>query len=380
MKNLYLFLFLLSCTFLHAQIVNIPDTNFKNALIDEGVDTNGDGEIQVSEAEAVLNLIVSFRGISSLEGIQSFVNLEELNCSSNQLSTLDLSLNLNLHKLTCIFNQLSNLNVTQNSNLKFLWCQDNQLSVLDVSQNLNLEKLLCAYNPLGSLDVTQNVNLLRLYCGKNQLTQLDVSQNLSLESLSFDDNLISSIDLTQNLSLEALTCRYNNLSNLDLSQNISLAHLECADNQLTGLNIKNGNNHNMLTMISTGNPNLICIQVDDENATHPECSEDLPTVGWCIDSWTSSSEDCRLGLIDLMGINFSLYPNPVENELILSSKNSVKDLSIRIINIEGKLLSSQNLEFEKQVSVDVSGLSSGIYFLNIEGEKGNTEIKKFVKE
>lgn len=66
MKNIYTFLFLLSCTFLNAQIVNIPDANFKNALIDEGVDTNNDGEIQVSEAEVVLNLNVSFKDILSM--------------------------------------------------------------------------------------------------------------------------------------------------------------------------------------------------------------------------------------------------------------------------------------------------------------------------
>ena len=78
MRQFYTLLFFLTCTFLNAQIVNIPDPNFKNALIDEGVDTNNDGEIQVSEAEAVLNLNVNDRNISSLEGIQSFINLEEL--------------------------------------------------------------------------------------------------------------------------------------------------------------------------------------------------------------------------------------------------------------------------------------------------------------
>ncbi|WP_372473503.1 hypothetical protein AB4865_11845 [Capnocytophaga sp. ARDL2] len=37
-----------------AQIVNIPDFAFKQRLLDHNpvIDTNGDGEIQVSEAEA----------------------------------------------------------------------------------------------------------------------------------------------------------------------------------------------------------------------------------------------------------------------------------------------------------------------------------------
>lgn len=379
MKQFYTFLFLLTCTFLNAQIVNIPDSNFKNALIDEGVDTNNDGEIQVSEAEAVLILNVSGRNISSLEGIQSFINLEELNCSSNQLIALDMSLNLNLQKLTCIFNHLSNLNVSQNINLSYLWCQDNELADLDVSQNLNLEILRCSYNPLASIDVAQNPNLLILDCGKNQLTVLDVTQNINLERLSFDDNLISSIDISQNLNLEVLTCWDNLLSQLDLSQHGLLAYLECANNQLTNLYINNGNNHNMLSMISTGNTELTCIQVDDENAIRPEC-QGFPLVGWCKDAWTSYSEYCSLGVTDLENFNFNLYPNPAKNKLFLTSKNTTGNLTIEIFNIAGKLLSTQNVVIEKQTGIDVSQLASGIYFLRIDYGKRKTAIKKFVKE
>src|SRR5690554_564552 len=139
-------------SFLHAQIVNIPDVNFKNALIEAGVDTNGDGEIQISEAEAVINLNVNGKDISSLEGIESFVNIEELKCSSNNLVTLDMSQNPNLQRLDCERNQLTALDVYQNTNLKILACYTNQLNNLDVSQNINLEILDCPRNHLNILD------------------------------------------------------------------------------------------------------------------------------------------------------------------------------------------------------------------------------------
>ncbi|TXD70631.1 T9SS type A sorting domain-containing protein [Aequorivita lipolytica] len=77
---------------------------------------------------------------------------------------------------------------------------------------------------------------------------------------------------------------------------------------------------------------------------------------------------------------FLLYPNPVKNNLFLSSDENIGNLNIKIFNIEGKLLSTQNTTFEKQVSIDVSSLVNGIYFLNIEDESGNVEIKKFIKE
>ena len=97
MKKDYIFLSIfLTFFFSQAQIVNIPDANFKNTLVntncvdidgngsgDVDVDTNDDGEIQVSEALAVLNLHVESRSIGSLEGIQSFANLEHLFGGSN---------------------------------------------------------------------------------------------------------------------------------------------------------------------------------------------------------------------------------------------------------------------------------------------------------
>ena len=45
----------------HSQIITFPDVNFKNKVIADGVDTNNDGEIQISEAEATISLtLVSY--------------------------------------------------------------------------------------------------------------------------------------------------------------------------------------------------------------------------------------------------------------------------------------------------------------------------------
>ncbi len=77
---------------------------------------------------------------------------------------------------------------------------------------------------------------------------------------------------------------------------------------------------------------------------------------------------------------FQVYPNPAKNKLILTSTNKEGKLKIRIFNIEGRLLDTQNLELENQTSIDISGLMNGTYFLNIENENGNSEVKKFLKE
>ena len=76
----------------------------------------------------------------------------------------------------------------------------------------------------------------------------------------------------------------------------------------------------------------------------------------------------------------TVYPNPVNDVLVLSSKAEIGDLTIKIFNIEGKLLITQYLALEKEGFIDVSSLSNGIYFLNIEEENRNKAIMKFIKK
>ena len=172
MKKLYItIVFLLGFYFSQAQIVDIPDVNFKDALVnfnvvdttgnglgDSTADTNGDSEIQVSEAEAVINLIISYYEVVSLEGIQSFTNLEVLKSRGNFVKTIDLSQNSNLTWLHLSTNPLVSIDVTNNTNLERLWVYNNDLSTLDISQNPNLFSLRCYTNNLTSLNIANGNN------------------------------------------------------------------------------------------------------------------------------------------------------------------------------------------------------------------------------
>ena len=153
------------------QNVNIPDANFKAYLVgDNYINTNGDSEIQVSEATAFNGTITcDFMNISDLTGIEAFTALTSLYCGYNQLTSLDVSNNLALTKLWCNGNQLSSLDVSSNLALTSLYCWENQFTSLDVSNNLALTTLLCFYNFLTSLDLRSgnNVNLDSLNCRNN---------------------------------------------------------------------------------------------------------------------------------------------------------------------------------------------------------------------
>ena len=171
--------------------VDIPDQHFLNALIEDGVDANGDGLISVGEAETVTTIYLdpdsvskSKGKVSSLDGIEAFINLDTLHCCDNQVQELDLSANGELRVLICWNNdknvQLAHLNVSKNRKLEFISIPGNQLTDLDVSNCSSLHKLMCSYNRLTNLDVSKNTNLGRLWCDGNQLSRLDISNNINL--------------------------------------------------------------------------------------------------------------------------------------------------------------------------------------------------------
>ena len=224
--------FFLTC--MNAQI-NIPDANFKAKLLQASptvlvaknlagvyfrVDVNGDGEIQQSEASEVSYLTVTNSLISSIEGINSFNNLE------------------------------------------FFYCFNNQLTTVNISGLNNLKTLDCSINPFMLSVNLSNLNSLEtLYVENGNLTSLNLNLITSITRLFCTDNNLTSIDLSNLVNLNSLYCSQNSLSTLDVSASINLNTLNCSQNNLTSLFIKNGKNET--TLLFSSNPNLKFICVDE---------------------------------------------------------------------------------------------------------------------
>ena len=79
-----------------------------------------------------------------------------------------------------------------------------------------------------------------------------------------------------------------------------------------------------------------------------------------------------LSINDISKANFLVYPNPTNNFLYVDTQNAIENL--RVYNMQGSLVISQ-LE---QNSVNVSNLSSGIYFIEVSTDTGSS-IQKFIK-
>jgi Leucine-rich repeat (LRR) protein len=210
------------------------------ALIAEGVDTSGDGQISQAEAEAVTELDVSQDTISDMSGLEHFIHLQHLDCSGNLvLDSLDVSGLTELVSLRCHLNSLKNLDVSGNTQLRVLNCSSNVISHLDLSQNPLLDSIDCQGNILEGLDLSGNPELLWLNCGGNLFSTLDLSGNTTLKSLLCTGGLLTSLDVSENTALELLNCEDNLLENLDVSSNTALTRLGCAENHLTALDLTN---------------------------------------------------------------------------------------------------------------------------------------------
>ncbi|MFN8326636.1 MAG: T9SS type A sorting domain-containing protein [Flavobacteriaceae bacterium] len=306
-KNLFFFLlFLTGIT--NAQIVNIPDANFKAALIAYGVDANNDGQIQVSEAQAMNTLQFTNPTFTDATGLESFINLQQFNINNSLLTSLDLSPLTQLQSITCNGNsQLTNINLNGLTNLTSLTFQTNtiinsidlsnltslyilncvensQLSSVDLTGTNNISQLTCSYNNLISMDVSNSSNLITLNCSYNQLTSIDITNcpvldniivehnNLSsldlsgLNSINFlhiNNNLISTIIIPENITISDFFASNNQFESIDFSTTYLPGIIDLSNNPLKSMNLKNGYNEVAVAVILTVTNLPIFICQDD---------------------------------------------------------------------------------------------------------------------
>ncbi|QOD61544.1 T9SS type A sorting domain-containing protein [Polaribacter haliotis] len=364
-------------------VVYIPDAKMKAALLaDTVINSNGDAEIQVSEAEAITQPLDGVGlGILDLTGVEAFVNITGLNISNNNLTNLNLSKNTKLVSLNVANNQLTNLDISLLTQLENLVASENQLSTIDFSNNLEIASVNIGKNPftnidfsvntklsylfinecglntldvtnntlltflgaynnnlasidvsknnlltylgvfenkLTSIDVSKNTELITFSIRDNQLTSLDVSKNTKLKQLFFLNNKVASIDVSNNLLIEKIGFENNLIEELDLSKQTNLKDVYASNNKLLKVNLKNGNNININDLNLSNNPNISCVEVDDVTYS---------TANWNqIDNLSALSLDC--------------YNPPIVNIPDANFEQALIDLGLDTNGLNGNILQS----------------------------------------
>lgn len=222
------------------EVVQIPDAVFKQQLL-EICDYDSDGEISTEEAATVTSISVSTENINSLEGVQSFPNLETLVANGSRasdrtilgkLTALDVSGLGKLTRLECRHNHITGITFGDNAALKNLVCYGNSLLSLDLSGAPMLETVDAGDCEIQSVKVTDNQFLTTLFLHNNRITELNLSGNTRLVSLTCDRNLITELDLAACTSLTSLDCSPMNgadgnnlLATLTLAYGVSINYV-----------------------------------------------------------------------------------------------------------------------------------------------------------
>ena len=352
-------------------------------LVLTSFDTNGDGVLSAEEAAVVTNLVLTLdetseeeqEPITSLKGIKNFVNLKNLDCDGNLLTSLDLSGMEKLEYVDCSYNKITKIDVTGCKNLMWLYFNMNnvttvllegcnnlmffqgwknnltsvdlsnkpELVYLDLMMNSlrdikfeNCPKLKVAAlgsNNLISLNLKGLPSLYTLGCYDNNIASLDLSELPNLDMLECYTNTIASLDLSANSKLATLTCQNNLISELNLGDNNSLTKIECNNNRLSGA--ADFSKYTALKTLSCGGNDFTSINVNACTALTTLSCENTKITALEVSALTALeslvANDCLITVMDcsnnLKLTKLHLQGNPLTS-LVLANGQSIYDLKI----------------------------------------------------
>jgi sugar lactone lactonase YvrE len=107
--------------------------------------------------------------------------------------------------------------------------------------------------------------------------------------------------------------------------------------------------------------------IDQHGATIPlNAGADTTTVGFIPN-----------GIREITTETLHIRPNPAHDKVLVSAGNTIREISLT--NIIGQQVMDNNTANSKSVSIDVSGIDSGVYFVHVRTEQG-TGIAKLIIE
>ena len=267
----------------------VPDDAFEQHLIGLGYDdVLDDYVITASIADIQVLVMEGFdkpgdAKIRSLEGIQDFKALEELEAHYNLISDLDLSNNKELVYVGFGANQIKTINLSQNLKLDFLELSGNPITSLDLSQNKLLSGLRITHSTLENLDLSDFPLLNYVQAYEGELVSIDISGSPIME-LNIWGNNVNTLRMEDNPDLERLFAEQNALNSIDISGAVGLVEVGLDDNNLTSLDLSPIGAYGV-ELRARNNPDLRCIKVaegqyeqsifhtDDGVAISEDCSD-----------------------------------------------------------------------------------------------------------
>jgi hypothetical protein len=267
--------------------LDVEDTSFSDLSAVSGMTSL---ETLLAGNTKITTLETSHSGSLTNLQVAGDKQLKQLNCRSENLSTLKVTGCTALQDLKCFYN--ANLTAITGladcTAMTYLDCEDCAITELPGVDNMNnLQALYVRNNQLtGSFYICQkpyleylrvqgNTGLTQLTCKNNALITLDVTACTGLEEIDCQSNPdLESIDgLTDCTALICFACDYCAISSLDMTFCPGLQVLYCYNNQLTSLNLTGRTQ--LLFLNCKNNPDLgeITGLSDCAAVTYLECSD-----------------------------------------------------------------------------------------------------------
>ena len=367
------------------------------------IDQNGNGEIEVSEAQLITAINVSNANISSLSGIENFSNLFNINFDDNNVPSISaVGLN-NLKQMQCVNNHMTSYSFLNNFlNLKYFNAGNDLVTSISFGSLPNLLKFAVRDNPnlqsinfngltglktlglnscpINNINFLPLVNLENLSLNNSQISNLNLTQIPTLKSLECNNNLLTTLNFTENPNLEKVDCSFNQLTTLDFRNNFLFYGLACRNNNLNSIYLKNGtkqlyDNQPFPSQIYdnwNNNPNLNYICADNNEITDIQTnlmgSYNLNTINF--------DSNCLLSTIKNDLSNISIAPNPINDIMSIDlTNNNEVFLNFVIIDLLGKIVFEKNLRpFEKN-QINIAHLNKGIYLVRVYNDKKSINVK-----
>ncbi len=250
------------------EYVEINDGILRQYLMDNGIDTDSDGNISFEEAAAFKNIEMGIEyeedatetnTVKDISGLEHFTSLEvlnlkfhrvpdvspieklstltALNLGENPIGSLDLSALGNLTDLRLYGTNIQELNLAAAPEIKTLYLQRTSLTSLDLSVLKNLEQAFINQAKLTELNASGLSKLTRLDAVENNLTEANISDCQELMELYLNNNSLTEITLSGLPKLMRLNLYSNHLKSLDLTDLPFLMWLFVFDNQLEAIDL-----------------------------------------------------------------------------------------------------------------------------------------------
>lgn len=404
-------------------------------LVSINCENNSLSTLNLANQVNLNTLTCNDNNISSLN-LSNQTNLTSLICNDNNISSIEFGTNSQLSTVVCHDNIISNLNLSNFTNLESVDASYNNLVSILFPTSTSCETINIRNNSLTNIDISGLSNFYVLNAQHNEITTLNLDSNSNLESILLNNNLIDSLNLSNLSLLSYLTCNDNDLFYLDISNgnNSNISEFNALNNQNLNcievdditFSTNNWTNIDIQTSFSIDCPTLVnSITVQGENSM-TEITTDggtlqlmatvLPidatdnTYTWSITNGTGAGTIDNNGLLtatnngtvnivatandgsgitgnisinisnqtmlsieeNLNDFDLTVYPNPTNGVLNISSNNKIE--LIEIYNITGQKVFQTN-----QVKFDVNYLESGIYSIRIVTKKRTTTKQVIIK-